>query len=761
MNGRKRVKRLAEFAYRASLAFRSIFGKSRCGAFSIDNSSRQHSISHILIINLDREVTRWKQMQYELNRLKDKEDIPLTVMTARFSAVDAGAGETDNNEATLNSAYTLSEQLFVEPQPLLEAIDSNWRQSIEMSEQEQAIALSHVKVWDMIATSDHDYVLVLEDDVYFTARFVEVVEEVWADLIHRAAKGSAMDLLYLSFEEAKGGAKKEYLSEYLMRPIRGMWNLSGYVLSRNGAKMLLELLPVRGPVDLWINHQFENLNVFSSTSSLIEQRRDYDSSNSYSILPVLSKVGVLSDEGPAEFKRNRPSGPVFGIGVENSGLTSVAMALSMLGYRCCSDVEALPHIEEAALFAGRRERVFDAYVNVGSVSRRCVELAILYPESRIIIGSKSQGNAAASGKGRQEESVRAPMMGVDAQAEESSVARLARELERLSVKHFVMPADKLDGWTALCEFLECQPPVGAFPWIADRARRLTGMRNDWGRRDGAKLTRLKFDSSPWVIDRFGEWQGIPTENTPACCTGTKQCNKNVLMEEKYLDSEHWMCREDTFPSNLVLFRPRNFCIEDGDCGVLTLRREKAYVRNYTSASISSRESFLYGKFEAEIKPAPVSGVITGMFLHRSSPRQEIDVEFLGRDCRKILTNVYYNPGIDGSRLDYGYRGTPILIELGFDASESYHLYSIEWYEDYIRWFVDGRLVHERVNWEPTPIPHLPMHFHINLWASRSRKLTGVVRESQLPTQSRVRRVGWCSWSSGRRECGHFPETSTP
>ena len=760
MNGRKKVKYLAQLAYRVSLALRSLSGKASCSAFSARRTSRKHSISHILTINLDRQVARWQQMQHELNRLRDKEGAPFETMTTRFSAVDAKAGDIDASKATLISSYTLSDQLFVEPQPLLDPIGVNGGQSIEMSQQERAIALSHVKVWDMIAKSDHEYVLILEDDVYFTARFASVFEEVWANLIHNTSKCGEIDLLYLSFEEAKGGAEKEYLSEYLMRPIRGLWNLSGYVLPKEGAQKLLRLLPVRGPVDLWLNHQFQRLNVFSSTSSLIEQRRDYNSSNSYSVLPILSKVGVLADEGPAKFERGKLLGPVFAIGPENSGLTSLAMALSMLGYRCCSDVEGLPCMEEAALAAGRRDRVFDAYVNVGSVSRRCLELAMLYPESRIIIGSKGHWTAAAGEDWFEAEGVTGPGMGMDAQAEELSMAQLVKELQRLSVKYLLMPVDERVSWANLCEFLECEPPVGTFPLIADRTRRRLGMREDCDRRDRAKCKRLKFDSSPWVIERLGEWQGVPTVRAHACCAGVRQ-GEEILTEKRDLESEYWTCREDTFPSNLVLFRPQNFHIEDDNFGVLTLRRENAYVRNYTSASISSQQSFLYGKFEAEIKPAPVSGVITGMFLHRSSPRQEIDVEFLGRDCRKMLTNVYYNPGVDGLKFDYGYRGTPILIELDFDASEAYHLYSIEWYENCIRWFVDDRLVHERVNWEPTPIPHLPMQFHINLWASRSRKLTGLVQENQLPTQSRVRRVGWYSWPSRQRECGHLPETATP
>ena len=337
-------------------------------------------------------------------------------------------------------------------------------------------------------------------------------------------------------------------------------------------------------------------------------------------------------------------------------------------------------------------------------------------------------------------------MSMDGEAEELPMAQLVKDLQRHSVKYLIVSAGERDSWANLCDFLECEPPVGAYPSIADQRRRRLDMREDRDRRDRVKSKRRKFDSAPWIIERLGEWQGVPTVRAHACCAGSQQ-GKEILTEECGFRSEHWTCRDDTFPSNLVLFRPQNFRIEDDNCGVLTLRRENAYVRNYTSASVSSQQSFLYGKFEAEIKPASVSGVITGMFLHRSSPRQEIDVEFLGRDCKKMLINVYYNPGVDGSKLDYGFRGTPILIELEFDASKDYHLYSIEWCESCVRWFVDDQLVHERVNWEPTPIPHLPMQFHINLWASRSRKLSGRVRENQLPTQSRVRRVKWYSQPS--------------
>ena len=132
--------------------------------------------------------------------------------------------------------------------------------------------------------------------------------------------------------------------------------------------------------------------------------------------------------------------------------------------------------------------------------------------------------------------------------------------------------------------------------------------------------------------------------------------------------------------------------------------------------------------------------MTGFFLHRDSPRQEIDVEILGNRPDHLLVNVFYNPGTNGAKFDYGYRGTPIIIELGFDASKALHEYTIEWDPYEIRWFVDRKLVHCRAIWDPTPIPHLPMTLHVNTWPTASRELGGRLALRSLPASAIVRRV---------------------
>lgn len=101
----------------------------------------------------------------------------------------------------------------------------------------------------------------------------------------------------------------------------------------------------------------------------------------------------------------------------------------------------------------------------------------------------------------------------------------------------------------------------------------------------------------------------------------------LRFEDDFADAHlaRWLLRNDTFPGNLGVFRPANVTAESGDGLSLKVLQEPLGVRNFSAASISSRGAFLYGRFEAILRATSVSGLVTGFFLHRESPRQEIDV----------------------------------------------------------------------------------------------------------------------------------------
>ena len=539
------------------------------------------TIQRIYVINLDREPDRWRQMSQELGRLRDRVGRPLSTISRRFSAVDARYYKGPPSSALIQPHYSLADQLFVQPNSQLDDTVNAQARSIEMTPQEVAVALSHVEVWKLIAESDRHYTLVLEDDVYFRRGFSSVLDDAWAEIMQRSGEVAVVDMLYLSYKEADQKVPKKPFSELLFRPVTGLWQLSGYVLSKSGAQKILGLLPVWGPVDLWLNHQFKELGVFATRTPIIVQRTDLPSTNSYSVLPVLSEVGVLTREKPLLVTRKTMPGPVFAFGKKGSGLTALAMALSTLGYRCCSDITDLPASEHSDLFGKKRGRVFNAYVNIGTLKPHVLaDLARIYRQARFIMTVQDQGQLT--------ESVREFLDGVPEPeaflADKDRAVGFPMQLSEDSLGNLlVLPASHRDKWELLSGFLGCDYPAHGYPNCEDQGQRLLSVgANESTSVRWAQARWLKSDSSPWIVPRK-DWLGLPLAESGNAVR--PDFNSSDLSNElRELDIDRWVLRDDTFPSNLTLFRPGNFVIGTDNIAQLTLREERTTVREFTSAS---------------------------------------------------------------------------------------------------------------------------------------------------------------------------------
>jgi GR25 family glycosyltransferase involved in LPS biosynthesis len=684
-------------------------------------------------------------MTDELENVLDSSGMPLSHRTTRVSAVDASEHHDYPRQGLVESRYTLGDQLFVDPHPLALADRLDLDEPIDMSPQEIAVACSHIDVWRKIESGPHAHAMVLEDDVWFRPRFARIVDQAWSELHRGKNLERLVDVLYVSYREVDYGAEKVKVSPSLFSPFRGLWCLSGYVLSRNGAKKLLSSLPVRGPVDLWMNHQFGRLNVYGTVKAVIEQRLDEQSDNSYSVLPALSRIGILNSDTPGLFRGRPVLMPIFAFGLPRSGLSSLAMALSMLGYRCCSDIDRLPQAEMQQLLGRKPDRMFDAYVNVAGLRDHVEQLGELYPDGRLIltVGEREAIEAVEPRFGASKGDYLDDVFKISVTQSEGGIGAWR-------TRALLLPFRSPRIWKILCEFVRCVPPASPYPYREELGhRQLRVSARETSTEQVPRSRKLQCDDSPWVAAPLASWRGVPSVTRANSTPGQDRDICEVFDDFRRPESSLWQLRDDTFPGNLALFRPSNFVIGDSGAAQIILRKEDLGVRKYSSAALSSRRHFLYGYFETVLRPSPLPGVVTGVFLHRDSPRQEIDIEFVGKRPRQMLTNVFYNPGGDGARFDYGYRGTPVLIDLGFDATEDFHTYAIEWSPDQLHWYVDGHLVHRRANWEPTPIPQLPMRFHLNLWPCRSRELAGRLQDRRLPAASAVMSVRLKSSSVGR------------
>jgi hypothetical protein len=567
-----------------------------------------------------------------------------------------------------------------------------------MTRQEVAVARSHVEAWKTVATGAEEYVLVLEDDVWFLPGAARAIDRSWRAALDRVSPEGGPHLLYLSYSDPDGTAVRQDQCGSIFRPERGLWFLSGYVLSRAGAKILLRAMPVVGPVDLWMNYRFPELGALALNSPAIEQRHDEVSANSYSVMPYLARAGIVDASSPMRPPKKTHIGHVLAwtAGEQSERL---AMALSMLGLRVRTFDGNEEPLDETALRDALE--TFDALVDA-PVAPSVLAAVAADERCRFLLEADTP-----------------PPPGLE---------RERLSLSRPGIVRFGSAGQPT--WETLCEVLRLPVPVEPFPTGAPRALRLFRDERSADRVGPIKLARknaLAMDESPWVLPPSSAWEPVLCGDRSDDEVGT------TLAEASMAEAPPWFPHiTETFPGNLASFVPQG--VQHSAEGVhFEIDSVEDGVRPYRSGACASARCFRYGRFEADIRAAPGSGLITGFFLHRAAPRQEIDIELAGADPSGMLVNVYFNPGDDGADMNYGYRGSPVRIDLGFDATADVHRYAIDWRPGRLTWLVDGRVVHERVGWDPTPIPHLDMRLHANLWAPRSTELAGPLDRAALPS----------------------------
>lgn len=694
MNLTEVVSPVRAFAFRTWRALTVLVPGGRIRAFG----GGTDQIGAILVVNLNRQPERWRRVSKELRRFRTSDGALLTSITRRLAAVDARDGRSAAATADVDPMYRIGDQLYVQPDArLAESFAAD--EPVRMSRQEVAVARSHVEAWKAIAAGTDDFVLVLEDDAWFKPGAKVAIDHGWRAALDRCAGKGGPSLLYLSYADAGGTALRADACENLFRPVRGLWFLSGYVLSREGAASLLRAMPVFGPVDLWMNYRFAELGALALTSPAIAQRHDAMSDNAYSVVPYLARAGIVDGRHGTKPPEVAGSGPLLAW-TRGEERESLAMALSMLGLR----VRAFDGHEEPLDRPGLSAalRTFDALIDPPLVPA-ALAAALANERTAILL----------------EANARIPE-GLD--------------LDQLPPTRSVVlePGDSDDGaWEDICGLLALAKPAEAFPAGAPgefrlfRDGRSPSVRHRTTQKD---RDRWPMDESPWVLPSSCRWR--PTQKKQTAHTAVRPIVEASLTEA----SAFFPGITETFPGNLASFAPEN--LEFGDEGVrVVVDAAEGGLRPFRSGAFASVRSFTHGRFQAEIRAAAGPGLITGFFLHRGSPRQEIDIEFAGSDPRRMLTNVFFNPGDDGAAMAFGYRGSPCWIDLGFDTTEDFHEYAIDWWADRVTWIVDGKTVHERASWDPTPIPHLGMRVHANLWVPRSQELAGRINERTLPASA--------------------------
>lgn len=200
-------------------------------------------------------------------------------------------------------------------------------------------------------------------------------------------------------------------------------------------------------------------------------------------------------------------------------------------------------------------------------------------------------------------------------------------------------------------------------------------------------------------------------------------------------SNYWDIQRFSFPENGCIMKDSQISVHNSVLTITVRANEKQEVKPYEGGEISSKSSFLYGKFSVRMKNPIAPGTVSSFFLMNqwrtvNWEHKEIDIEFLGKNTCAVQFTVHdYKDG--GKKHIYN----KFTYPLGFDSSTDFHLYSIIWSKDSISWLVDEKLAHT----EKEILIIEPMNIRLNHWAANPADVNcvnwlGSIDRNKLPSR---------------------------
>lgn len=135
----------------------------------------------------------------------------------------------------------------------------------------------------------------------------------------------------------------------------------------------------------------------------------------------------------------------------------------------------------------------------------------------------------------------------------------------------------------------------------------------------------------------------------------------------------------------------------GDIELVLNAAPAGSTRPYNGGEIQSKEIATTGTWSWTAQaPKMVDGAVFGMFTYRADwknqPWVEFDFEFVGRDTTKVQLNIHMEDA-SGRHISLDQaKGGPIIVDLGFDASQGMHTYDVTVSDTTATFRVDGKVV---------------------------------------------------------------------
>jgi len=205
------------------------------------------------------------------------------------------------------------------------------------------------------------------------------------------------------------------------------------------------------------------------------------------------------------------------------------------------------------------------------------------------------------------------------------------------------------------------------------------------------------------------------------------------------DSTRWSLMTHSWNGNLAQFSVDNTRFESGIASILLTRADNDTAKPFRGVEMRSKSTLTYGKVQTRARFAKGSGVVSAaVLIYTPWPADdwnELDMEYLpGRNGMQFNTMVYDGPPVQKPvTTSVTPTQTPKLVDLGFDATAEFHVYTIEWTPSAVRFLVDDEVKYE---WNASiTLMKLPQNLLLTIWASSSASWAGAVGDDTAPTQA--------------------------
>jgi len=204
------------------------------------------------------------------------------------------------------------------------------------------------------------------------------------------------------------------------------------------------------------------------------------------------------------------------------------------------------------------------------------------------------------------------------------------------------------------------------------------------------------------------------------------------------DTTRWQAMTHSWDTNLALFGRDAVEVVDGELVLTLLPAPEGTVddtgaeKPFLGAEVRSRDTLTYGRVRARAKFARGSAVVSSLVtIYTPWPADnwnELDIESLGRNTEELQFNaMVYTGDLPATTKPVSPTQHPELQEVGFDVSEAFHEYTIEWTPTAAEFSIDGTVVHR---WEERiELMNLPQNVLLTIWASSSASWAGSVDDT--------------------------------